>query len=398
VDGSGRRGRPPRTREGARASDDTVNRDAVPLVDLVLQHDRHATEIEAALREVMASAAFIGGPAVDRFEEAFAQYCGTSDAIGVASGTDALYLALRAGGIGPGDEVITVSHTFVATAAAIELTGARPVLVDVDPQSYCMSPAAAEAAVTSRTACILPVHLYGHPADMGPLLDLAERKGLLLIEDAAQAHGARWRDRRVGSLGALGCFSCYPSKNLGAMGDAGIVTTSDPVMAARIRKLRDHGRREKYTHDEIGVNARIDTIQAAALEVKLRYLDADNEVRRAKAAWYEHALADVVDRIPSVASDVSPVWHLYVVEIADRDAVLAALHAAGIGAGVHYPVPVHLQPAFAHLGVTRGSLPVSERVVDVILSLPLYPEMTEAQQERVVGSLAAARREIRRAG
>ncbi len=327
------------------------------------------------------------GPEVRAFEEAFAIWCQARHAIGISSGTAAIELTLRALGIGSGDEVITTPFTFIATAEAISATGATPVFADIDPATYNLNPAAVEAAITPRTRALLPVHLYGQPANMPALAAIAQRHGLALIEDAAQAHGAEIDGRRVGSLGHAACFSFYPGKNLGAYGDGGAVTTGDEALAGRLRKLRDHGRVSKYVHDEIGYGHRLDALQAAILAAKLPHLDAANAARRRLAARYGELLAGSELVLPHVPQGVTPVWHLYVVRTARRDEVLAGLKAQGIEAGIHYPLPLHLQPAYRSLGLGSGAFPVAEAASQQVLSLPLFPEMTDAQQERVVAAL-----------
>ena len=357
---------------------------SIPLVDLKAQYAALKPEIDTAIARVIANTSFIMGPEVRSFEEAFAAFCGSRFAVGVSSGTAAIELTLRALGIGPGDEVITTPFTFIATAEAISAVGATPVFADIDPLTYTLSPDAAAAAITSRTRALLPVHLYGQPADMPALAALAQQHGLALIEDAAQAHGAEIGGRRVGSLGYPACFSFYPGKNLGAYGDAGAVTTDDPALAERLRKLRDHGRASKYVHDEVGYGHRLDALQAAILAVKLPHLAAANAARRRLASRYDELLCDSELVLPAAPPATTPVYHLYVVRTPRRDEVLAALHAAGIEAGVHYPLPLHLQPAYRSLGYAAGAFPVAERSAAEVLSLPLFPEMSEAQQDRVV--------------
>jgi dTDP-4-amino-4,6-dideoxygalactose transaminase len=362
----------------------------IPLVDLAVQYRTIQAEVDAAIRRVLERSAFIGGEEVEAFAAEFAAYCaagreptGPLHCAPCGNGTDALYLALRALGIGPGDEVITVAHTFIATAEAIGLTGARPVFVDVLPDTLLMDPAAVEAAVTTRTRAIVPVHLYGQPCDMSALLAIARRHQLKVVEDAAQAHGAAWRGRRVGGLGDLACFSFYPGKNLGACGDGGAVVGADGDLVRRIRMLANHGRLEKYTHEVEGVNSRLDGLQAAVLRVKLRRLDAWNAARRAHAAAYSRALAGADLVLPAVAPEAESVWHLYVVRSTKRTMLQTNLRECGVATGVHYPLPLHLQPAYASLGLRAGSLPVTEQAAGEILSLPLYPELTPAQIDHV---------------
>lgn len=360
---------------------------SIPLVDLQAQYATIHDEIDAALQRVIGKSQFIMGPDVAAFEGEFAAYCHAAHCVGVASGTAALELALRACEIGPGAEVITVAHTFIATAEAISAVGAKPVFVDIDPQTYNLDPNLLEQAITPHTRAIVPVHLYGQPADMTRIMAIARAHDLVVIEDAAQAHGGTWAGRRVGTLADAACFSFYPGKNLGAYGDAGAVTTDRADIAERVGLLRNHGRRDKYVHEVRGFGERIDTLQAAILRVKLAHLDNWTAARRHLAARYDRLLADSGLNLPLVADAADPVWHLYVVRSRARDVLLAGLNRQGIGAGVHYPLPLHLQPAYADLGYERGDLPVTERVADECLSLPLYPEMTEAQQDQVVATL-----------
>ena len=362
----------------------------IPLVDLKAQYLSIQSEIDAAMAGVLASTQFIMGPEVQAFEEGFAATCGVPACVGVGSGTAALELTLRALGVQAGDEVITVAHTFIATAEAITAVGARPVFVDIDPATYVMDPDAFEAAISPRTKAVVPVHLYGQPADMTRITAIARRHGVAVVEDAAQAHGATWDGVVVGGFGDAACFSFYPGKNLGAYGDAGAVTTHREDLAAQVRLLRNHGRRAKYLHEQVGFGHRLDTLQAAILSAKLPHLAAWNAARRRLAARYHDLLAEVELVRPVVAPGADPVWHQYVVRVQERDAVLADLHQAGIGAGVHYPVPLHLQPAYADLGYAAGALPVTEAVAETCLSLPIYPEMTDAQQDQVVAALKQA--------
>lgn len=361
---------------------------AVPFLDLQSQHRPLRSQLLAAMEAVLDQNAFAGGPFVAKFEEAFAQFCGTKFAIGVGNGTDALWLPLLAMGVGPGDEVITVANTFLATAEAISYCGAKPVFVDIDPQTYLMDPTLIEAAITPRTKAIIPVHLYGQMADMDPIMQVAARHGLFVLEDACQAHGADYKGRKAGSIGIAGAFSFYPGKNLGALGEAGAITTNDPVLAARVRALRDHGQEAKYHHSMIGWNARMDGMQGAALSVKLPHLKAGNEARRSHARHYGALLADFGAVVtPTVAAYGTPVFHLYVVRVADRDQVLKAMAERGVNCGIHYPIPVHLQKAYASLGLAAGALPVTEHCARRILSLPMYPELTPDQIARVASEL-----------
>ncbi|MGE0040296.1 MAG: DegT/DnrJ/EryC1/StrS family aminotransferase [Vicinamibacterales bacterium] len=362
----------------------------VPLVDVKAEYRGIKDEIDSAVAHVFETGQFVLGEEVEAFEREFAARCGVAHGVGVSSGTSALHLALLAAGIGPGDEVITVPFTFVATVAAIQYAGARPVLVDVEPRSLTMDVAAVEAAITPRTKAIMPVHLYGQPADMDPILAIAARHGLTVIEDAAQAHLARYRDRPVGSLGHMACFSFYPSKNLGACGEGGMVVTGDEAAAARLRLLRNWGQENRYAHVIPGFNARLQGIQGAVLRVKLRHLDAWTDERRRHAAQYRALLegADLV--LPEEMPYARHVYHLFTVRSAGRDALAARLAEAGIQTGRHYPVPVHLQPAYADLGYGAGEFPVSERAASEVLSLPMYPQLTEAQVTAVAEAVRRA--------
>jgi dTDP-4-amino-4,6-dideoxygalactose transaminase len=356
----------------------------IPLVDLKAQYQSIRQPVDAAMRRVIERTAFIQGPEVVQFEQAFAQYVGAKKAVGVASGTAALQLALLACGIGPGDEVITTAFTFVATAETVSHTGAKPVFADIDPRTYNLEPNRVEAALTPRTRAIIPVHLYGQPAEMDALLDIAKRHDLWLIEDAAQAHGAAYRGRRCGSLGHLACFSFYPAKNLGAYGDGGAVTGNDEDLLAKVCKLRDHGRTSKYQHDELGYGERLDALQAAVLGVKLSYLDEWNEARRRNAELYTKLLEDSEVVTPVEASDIHHVYHLFVVRTPRRDALVAHLQAHGIEVGIHYPLPLHRQPVYLKLGYANAVLPEAERAASEVLSLPMYPELTMEQVGYVV--------------
>lgn len=356
---------------------------SIPLVDLHAQYTAIRSDIDSAIQGVIDTTSFVMGPAVRRFEDAFAAFCGVTHCVGVSNGTAALELALRALKIGPGAEVITASHTFIATAEAISNVGAKPVFVDIDPQTYTITAAAVVAAITPATRAILPVHIYGQPAAMSELNPIAKQHGLAIIEDAAQAHGATWQGKTTGCLGNIACFSFYPGKNLGAYGDAGAVTTNDDSLAEQVRLLRNHGRRSKYVHDLVGTNERIDTLQAAILAAKLPYLAQWTAKRQTLAARYSELLADYAVVLPQVALEATSAWHLYVIRTTRRDQLLHFLKENGVEGGIHYPVPLHLQPAYANLGYQRGDLPVTEAVADTCLSLPLYPEMTEAQQDRV---------------
>ncbi len=359
----------------------------VPLVDLQAQFAAIRHEVEPAMTAVLERCDFVLGEAVERFETGFSAYCEAPHAVGVDSGISALELILRAWGIGAGDEVITAANSFIASASAISFTGATPVLVDVEPDTCLMTAAAVERAITPRTRAIMPVHLYGQPVDMDPLMALAETRGLKVVEDACQAHGARYRGRRVGSLGHAAAFSFYPGKNLGAYGDGGAVATRDAALAQRVRELRNYGQREKYCHVSLAYNRRLDSLQAAVLDVKLRHLDRWNARRAAIAARYQEMLTGLPLQLPVARRDASHVYHLFVLQVSHRDAVLAHLKAEGIGAGVHYPIPIHLQPAYAELGYGPGSFPVAERTAGRLLSLPVYPEMSDEQVTYVAATM-----------
>ena len=365
-----------------------------PLVDLKAQYRSIESEIDTAIRGVLESARFIGGPEVSRFEAEFAQYCQTQYCVGLSSGTAALSLALEACGISDGDEVITSTHTFVATVEAIAKLGAKPVLVDVDPATYTIDTKQVLKAITGRTKAILPVHLYGHPADLDPIMDICDRYGLLLIEDAAQAHGALYKGQRVGSFGHVACFSFYPGKNLGAYGDAGAIVTNDAGLAAKVAMLADHGRARgsKYEHAVVGYNHRLDALQAAVLRAKLPHLDNWNERRRAIAARYSEMLAEAAVVTPRAATWAVPVYHLYVVQVmpGQRAKIQQALNDADIATGIHYPLPVHLQPAFAGLRYRLGDMPVAERLASSVLSLPMYPELRDSDVEFIANHFIAA--------
>ena len=369
----------------------------IPLVDLKAQYHSIKAEVDAAMQHVLDTTAFINGPAVAAFEQEFAAFCGVKYAIGISSGTAALHLALVACGVGAGDEVITVAHTFMATAEAIVHAGATPVFVDIDPRTYNMDPQLLAAAITPRTKVILPVHLYGMPADMDAINAIAHQHNLSVIEDAAQAHGAKYHGRIAGALGHAACFSFYPGKNLGAYGDGGAVTTNDPAIAERVSALRDHGRmvgpdgkRAKYEHGLIGYGERLDTLQAAVLRAKLPHLNDWNRARQVLAHRYFEMLDGKVLSLPFAPTGVESVYHQFVVRVKNRDAVKAHLATQGIEAGIHYPIPLHQQPAFANLQTAQRALPHTEQAAAEILSLPLYPEMTEPDQARVVEALLGA--------
>src|ERR1700745_1071789 len=351
--------------------------ETVPYLDLHAQYGALRAEILEALKEICDSTSFAQGPATADFEAKFAAYCGVDHCVSVNSGTSALHLALRCLDVGPGDEVVTVSMTFIATAWAITYVGATPVFVDIDPVRRTLNPDNLEAAITSRTKAIIPVHLYGMPAEMDRIMAIAERHGVPVIEDAAQAHGARYRGRRVGQFGQIACFSFYPGKNLGAYGEGGALISNDASIAHRARSLRDHAQSQRYLHDEIGYNYRMDSFQAAVLAIKLKRLDAWNAARADHAAHYTELLANSSYKLPTHFSDSECVWHCYVIEAPERHRVRSVLHEAGIETAVHYPVPVHLQKAYAHLGYKPGDLPVTETLCQHCLSLPIYPELSK---------------------
>jgi dTDP-4-amino-4,6-dideoxygalactose transaminase len=361
----------------------------VPLVDLQEQYLLIKNEIDEAIERVISETAFILGEEVSAFEEGYARYCNAEYCVGVASGTAALHLALLACGVGPGDEVITTPFTFIATAEAIVYCGAKPVFVDIDPATYNIDPQKIEAAITERTKAIMPVHLFGQPADMDPILAVARRHGLTVIEDAAQAHGAEYRGKRVGTLGRVAGFSFYPGKNLGAYGDAGAVVTDDAAIAQRVHLLRDHGRESKYEHLEIGYGERLDALQAAILRAKLPHLEDWTEAKRRHAYRYNELLADCRVTVPQELPGVRHVYHQYVIRVPARDELLEALKRKGIGAGVHYPLALHQQPALRYLGYQEGDFPAAEQASREVLSLPIFPELTPEQQEWVVASIQA---------
>jgi dTDP-4-amino-4,6-dideoxygalactose transaminase len=355
----------------------------IPLVDLKAQYRALQPEIDQAIQRVLDNAQFILGPAVSSFEQDFAAFCHSADAIGVNSGTSALHLALLAAGVRPGDEVITVPFTFVATVAAIEYAQERPVFVDIEPTYFTMDPAKIERAVTPRTKAIVPVHLYGQPADMDAIRDVADRHRLIVIEDACQSHGSEYKGRRCGSMGLLGCFSFYPGKNLGAYGEGGAIVTSDPALATKVRLLRSWGEEVRYEHKHRGFNYRMDGVQGAVLGVKLKYLEAWTEARRSHAAEYTRRLTGTAASAPTERPASRHVYHQYVVRVPERDAWRAALTEAGVQTGVHYPIPVHLQPAYADLGYSSGDFPIAEQAAAEVLSLPMFPEMTDQQIESI---------------
>ena len=369
----------------------TTTTQSIPFVDLRAQYASIKPEIDAAIADVVGRANFILGDHVDAFEAEFAAYCNCEHGVGVDSGTSALELALRAVGVQAGDEVVTVANTFIATTLAISYVGAVPVLVDMDPVTNQIDVDALEAAITPRTTAILPVHLYGHPADMDPIMEIAARHDLKVVEDASQAHGARYRGRRVGSIGHVSAFSLYPGKNLGAYGDAGIVVTNDQEIAERVRLDRNYGSRQKYVHESIGFNRRLDTLQAAILRVKLAQLEEWNQARRDHAGEYTRRLSQVDGVVtPSQAEDVECVFHIYPVRVQHRDAVMQKLGDRGVASVIHYPIPIHLQQAYAGLGYSEGDFPRTESMAQEELSLPMFPELTNEQIDRVCEVLVSA--------
>jgi dTDP-4-amino-4,6-dideoxygalactose transaminase len=361
--------------------------ESVPYLDLRAQYRPLRSEVLRALEEICESTSFAQGRATSEFEAKFAAYCGIDHCVSLNSGTSALHLALRCLDVGPGDEVVTVSMTFIATAWAISYVGATPVFVDIDPVRRTLNPDNLEAAITSRTKAIIPVHLYGMPAEMDRIMAIAEQHRLPVIEDAAQAHGAKYRGRRVGQFGKIACFSFYPSKNLGAYGEGGALITNDASVARRARSFRDHAQSQKYLHDEIGYNYRMDSFQGAVLSIKLQHLDEWNSARIDCARQYTELLKDSSYTLPAHISDSECVWHCYVIETPERDRVRAALQDAGIQSAVHYPVPIHLQKAYAHLDYRSGDLPVTEALCEHCLSLPIYPELSKEKISRVASVL-----------
>jgi len=360
----------------------------VPFLDLDAHHAPLRAQFDQAIAAVIDSGAFAGGRFVEQFEKEFATFCGTQHAIGVGSGTEALWLSLLACGIGPGDEVITVPNTFMATAEAITYTGARPVFVDVDERTYTMDPALLEKALTSRTRALIPVHLFGQVSDMDPILSFGREHGLYVIEDAAQAHGAEYKGHEAGSMGDVGCFSFYPGKNLGAFGEAGAVVTNDDKLQEKIRILRDHGQVQKYHHAMVGWNCRMDGIQAAVLQVKLQRLDHGNQRRRGHARQYDQGFRGIEEVVtPFEAGYGKHVYHLYPIRVKERDELMRRLEKQGIGCGIHYPIPVHLQKAYQELGYARGAFPISERTSTEFISLPMFPELSGTQIELVIDAV-----------
>lgn len=359
----------------------------IPLLDLQAEYAEIKDAVGASIRRVVESARFVLGDEVTGFEKDFAAFCRADHAIGVGSGTDALYVALKTCGVEAGDEVITTPMTFIATSEAVSLCGAKPVFVDVDPLTHNMNPALIESAITPRTKVILPVHIHGYPVDMDPILDLARRFNIKVIEDAAQAQGAEYKSRRVGALADMACFSFYPGKNLGAYGDAGAITTNNADLAEKARLLRDHGRTSKYEHQVVSFNWRIDALQAAILHAKLPYLEGWNRRRQEIALIYNELLEDSGAQQPVITDDFGSVWHHYAINIPNRDDVQKRLKAEGIETGIHYPIPLHLQPAYKFLEHEAGDFPVSEKVAETTLSLPMYPAMNDGQVKRVAETL-----------
>lgn len=357
----------------------------IPFLDLIAQGQPIRKEILVMIGEAIDKAAFIGGTNVTGFESDFAAFCEVTHCVGVASGTDALRFALQAAGVKAGDEVITVAHTFIATTEAICQVGAKPVFVDIRPDTWNIDVNQIEDHITPKTAAILPVHLYGQPADMDPILEIAARHDLIVIEDACQAHGARYKSRRTGSIGDIGCFSFYPGKNLGAYGEAGAATTNRPDLANFVSKIRDHGQTQKYYHDIEGYNGRLDAIQAGVLQIKLKHLEGWNNARRSHAAHYNNMLEDLHKvTLPSEAPDTESVYHLFVILVDQREELRSFLHNKGIATGLHYPLPLHLQRAYQDFGYNVGDLPITESVAKRLLSLPMYPELQENQIDYII--------------
>lgn len=360
----------------------------IPFVDLRAQYLSIKAEIDEAIARVLETTAFVLGREVEAFEAAFAEYVGAKFCVGLNSGTAAVQLAAMACGLGAGDEVIVPANTFFASAEGVSTAGATPVFVDADPVSYTIDPAKIEAAITSRTRAIMPVHLYGQTADLDPISEIADRHHLFVIEDAAQAHGSLYKGKRVGALSAAGCFSFYPGKNLGAYGEGGAVVTNDAAVARRVRLLRDHGSEQKYRHEIIGYNFRLEGIQGAVLNVKLRHLERWNDLRRAHAARYDELLSESGLTLPREMDYARHIYHLYVVQTDERDALQKRLNEAGVQTGIHYPIPIHLQPAYASLGYKAGDFPESEQQARRVLSLPMFPELTDEQIEKVTEAIS----------
>lgn len=359
----------------------------VPYLDLRAQYRPLRSEILSSLEEICESTSFAQGAAASKFEGEFAAYCGVDHCVTLNSGTSALHLALRCLDVGPGDEVVTVSMTFIATAWAISYVGATPVFIDIDPVRRTLNPDELEAAITPRTKAIIPVHLYGMPAEMDRIMAIANQHGLPVIEDAAQAHGAKYQNKRVGQFGQIACFSFYPSKNLGAYGEGGALITNNASIADRARSLRDHAQSQKYLHDEIGYNYRMDSLQGAVLSIKLRHLDEWNTARNNCAQLYTELLQNSSYKVPAHFSDSECVWHCYVIEAPERDRIRSGLQDVGIQSAVHYPLPIHLQKAYGYLGYATGDLPVTEALCERCLSLPIYPELSKEKISGVVSAL-----------
>lgn len=363
---------------------------SIPAFDIKQQYSMIEAEVSAAVLEVLASGRYIGGPIVASFEQQFADYTGVSECVGCNSGTDALFLALRALNIGAGDEVITTPFTFIATAEVISAVGAVPVFVDIDTTTFNLNVEQVAAAITPKTKAIIPVHLFGQPVDLTALMDVAEAHNLLVVEDCAQSTGASWTGQKVGSIGHIGCFSFYPTKNLGAYGDGGAITTNDPEIAARLRVLKEHGQKNRYYYEEIGVNSRLDAIQAAILQIKLRYLDIWNNQRRKVASRYHQFLNQIPGIIaPQELAGGMGVWNQYTIRVLGnkRDLIRSQLQEQGVNTMVYYPHPLHLQPVYESLGYKQGQLPVAEQACQEVLSLPMFPELSEEQQDQVIYSL-----------
>ena len=360
----------------------------IPLVDLKAQYLSIKKEIDEAIQRVLNKCNFIMGDEVKEFEEELASFCSAKYAVGVSSGTDALLLALKAINIQPGDEVITVPNTFIATTEAITMAGGKIKFVDIDEETFNIDTNKIESAITNKTRAILPVHLYGQPANMDPIIDVAKKYNLKVIEDAAQAHGAEYKNKRVGALGDIGIFSFYPGKNLGAYGDAGAVVTNDPDISNKIAMLRNHGRTKKYEHEYEGYNCRLDTLQAAILRVKLKYINSWNEARRNHASSYRKLLQNTDIILPTEQKDNKHIYHIFAVRVADRDNLLNKLKNEGIGAGIHYPIPLHLQPAYRYLGYKKGDFPITEKCAREIISLPMYPELDEVKIKRIAEAIS----------
>lgn len=360
----------------------------VPFINLKIQYKQIEQEVIPMITAAMANGAFVGGEQVSCFETEFAEFCDSNYCVGVNSGTDALRFALMAIGIGPGDEAITVSNTFIATTEAISQVGATPVFVDIYSDTCNMDVSKIEEKISENTKAIIPVHLYGQPADMDPILEIAQKNDIAVIEDACQAHGASYKNKKAGSIGSVGCFSFYPGKNLGAFGEGGAIVTQDEAVARKIRMIRDHGQKKKYFHDIEGYNGRLDAIQAGVLRIKLKRLNQWNRARRKNAAYYSELLSEIPSvTLPIEAEFAHSVYHLYVILVDDRDGLIKFLDSKGIATGLHYPLPLHLQKAYTHLGFKNGAFPVTEHIAERLLSLPMYPELTREQIEYVATSI-----------